>query len=120
MASITGFGGTFIRATDPEALYQWYEQHLGLTRSEGPFTFSHSAQRAPIVFAFFPQEDEYFPTAQRAMINLQVDNLDAVLDRLIVEGVEVDPKRASYEFGRFGWFTDPEGNRVELWQPLTD
>jgi len=54
------------------------------------------------------------------MINLQVKDLDAVLDRLILDGVEVDPKRASYEFGRFGWFTDPEGNRVELWQPVVD
>jgi predicted enzyme related to lactoylglutathione lyase len=52
------------------------------------------------------------------MINLQVDDLDGVLDRLIAEGVTVDPKREDYgEFGRFGWITDPMGNRVELWQP---
>ena len=51
------------------------------------------------------------------MVNLQVDDLDAVLDRLIEEGVEVDPKRETYDFGRFGWVVDPEGNRIELWQP---
>ena len=118
MASITGFGGAFIRANDPEALYGWYERHLGLTRSEGSFAFSASAQRAQVVFAFFGQDDEYFPPAQKAMINLQVDDLNGVLDRLRDEGVAVDPKRESYDFGKFGWFTDPEGNRVELWQPV--
>lgn len=118
MASITGFGGAFLRANDPEALYRWYEQHIGLVRSEGSFAFPASKQRAQIVFAFFGQNDAYFPPAQRAMINLQVDDLDGVLDRLIDEGVTVDPKRESYDFGKFGWFTDPEGNRVELWQPV--
>lgn len=118
MASITGFGGAFVRAKDPEALYKWYEQHLGLTRSEGSFLFPAAAQRAQVVFAFFKQDDEYFPPAQNAMINLQVNDLDAVLDRLIDEGVTVDPKRESYDFGKFGWFIDPEGNRVELWQPV--
>jgi len=52
------------------------------------------------------------------MINLQVDDLDGVLDRLIDEGVTVDPKHESYDFGKLGWITDPEGNRVELWQPV--
>ncbi|WP_263367088.1 VOC family protein [Edaphobacter bradus] len=118
MASITGIGGAFVRARDPEQLYGWYERHLGLSRSKGFFAFPASAQRAQIVFAFFSQDDEYFPVVQKAMINLQVDNLDGVLDRLTNEGVAVDPKRESYDFGRFGWFTDPEGNRVELWQPV--
>ena len=119
MASITGFGGAFLRANDPEALYKWYEQHLGLARSQGSFTFPASTQRDPVILAFFKQDDAYFPPAQKAMINLQVDDLDAVLDRLIAAGVTVDPKRDSYDFGKFGWFTDPEGNRVELWQPAT-
>ena len=116
MASITGFGGAFIRANDPKALYSWYEQHLGLAQAEGSFAFPAS-QGAQVVFAFFGQADEYFPLTQKAMINLQVDDLDAVLDRLIAAGVTVDPKRDTYDFGKFGWLTDPEGNRVELWQP---
>ena len=118
MASITGFGGAFVRANDPEALYRWYEQHLRLTRSQGCFAFPVATQRAQVVFAFFGQGDEYFPPAQKSMINLQVGDLDEMLDRLIAEGVTVDPKRESYDFGKFGWFTDPEGNRVELWQPV--
>ena len=57
------------------------------------------------------------PVRQPAMLNFQVDDLDALLDALIAAGVEVDAKRDHYDFGDFGWFTDPEGNRVELWQP---
>jgi predicted enzyme related to lactoylglutathione lyase len=120
MAAITGFGGAFVRANDPEALYTWYERHLGLTRFQGCFAFPASTQRAKVASAFFAQENAYFPPAQKAMINLQVDDLDGLLDRLTGEGVTVDPKRESYGFGKFGWFTDPEGNRVELWQPVGD
>ena len=118
MASVTGFGGIFLRAQDPKALYQWYEQHLGLVKSGGSFAFPASTQRPQVVFAFFKPDNAYFPLAQKAMIDLQVDDLDAVLDRLLAEGVTVDPKRESYDFGKFGWITDPEGNRIELWQPL--
>jgi len=117
MASITGFGGIFLRTDDPKALYQWYEQHLGLVKSGGAYSFPPPKQHPEIVFSLFKQENDYFPPAQKAMINLQVDDLDAVLDSLIAEGVAVDPKRESYEFGKFGWLTDPAGNRVELWQP---
>jgi predicted enzyme related to lactoylglutathione lyase len=120
MAAITGFGGAFVRTNDPEALYKWYEQHLGLKRADGCFGFPATTQRAQVVFAFFKQDNAYFPTAQKVMINLQVDDLDGVLDRLAAEGVAVDPKRDSYDFGKFGWFTDPEGNRVELWQPAAN
>jgi hypothetical protein len=66
----------------------------------------------------FQTRHAYFPPAQKAMINLQVDDLGGGLDRLIDECVTVDPKRESYDFGKFGWITDPEGNRVELWQPI--
>jgi predicted enzyme related to lactoylglutathione lyase len=118
MANITGLGGAFLRANDPETLYAWYEQHLQLKRKNGCFCFPAAQQRAQAVVSFFPRPSKYFPTSQAAMLNLQVDDLDAVLDRLIAEGVSVDPKREHYDFGNFGWFTDPEGNRVELWQPL--
>jgi predicted enzyme related to lactoylglutathione lyase len=90
----------------------------GLVKSGGAFSFPAPTQRAQIIFALFKKDNAYFPAAQKAMINLQVDDLDGVLDRLIGEGVTVDPKRESYDFGKFGWLTDPEGNRVELWQPV--
>lgn len=115
--TVTGFGGAFLRADDPVALGAWYEKHLGIHCAGGCFTFPKEAQRSQIAISFFPRASDYFPAAQPAMLNFQVDDLDAVLDRLIAEGVPVDPKREQYDYGRFGWFTDPEGNRVELWQP---
>jgi predicted enzyme related to lactoylglutathione lyase len=118
MAAVTGFGGAFVRAKDPKALYAWYEKHLGLVKADGAFSFPPPTQHPQVVFAVFKQDDGYFPLEQKVMINLQVDDLDGVLDRLIAEGVTVDPKRDSYDFGKFGWCTDLEGNRVELWQPL--
>jgi predicted enzyme related to lactoylglutathione lyase len=118
MASITGFGGIFLRANDPKALYQWYEQHLGLAKVDGAYAFPLPTQHPQLIFALFKQDSDYFPAAQKAMLNLQVDDLDGLLDRLISDGVTVDPKRDSYDFGKFGWITDPEGNRVELWQPI--
>jgi len=120
MASVTGFGGIFLRSDDSKALYQWYEKHLGLVNSGGFYVFPAPTQQARVIFALFKQADAYFPPAQKAMINLQVDDLDGLLDRLISEGVTVDPDRQSYDFGKFGWVTDPEGNRVELWQPIGD
>ncbi len=117
MAQITGIGGAFLRASDPEALYRWYEEHLGLKRSHGCFVFEAETQRGAVAVTFFKKASDYFPTTQPAMLNFQVDDLDALLDRLIAWGVEVGPKRDHYDFGDFGWFVDPEGNRVELWQP---
>lgn len=70
------------------------------------------------VLAFFPPDTQYFgPSEQRSMLNLRVDDLDAVLDKLRAGGVEIDPRREDYDYGRFAWFKDPEGNRVELWEP---
>jgi predicted enzyme related to lactoylglutathione lyase len=120
MASITGFGGIFLRTNDSKALYAWYEKHLGLMKGDGAFSFPVPTQQARVIFALFKQDDAYFPPAQKAMLNLQVDDLDGVLDRLIAEGVTVDPDRQTYDFGKFGWLTDPDGNRVELWQPIGD
>ena len=117
MARATGLGGVFIRARDPKALYEWYEKHLGIAMGEGSFTFPAESQRAVLVVAFFPQTSTYFPAAQPSMLNFQVDDVDALLDDLTAAGVAVDPKRESVDYGKFGWFTDPEGNRVELWQP---
>jgi predicted enzyme related to lactoylglutathione lyase len=113
-------GGVFLRARSPEALYAWYEQHLGLPPAQGGFMLPAERMRAPFVLAFFSQESKYFPVEQPAMLNFQVDDVDALLDRLAAAGVQVDAKRESVEYGRFGWFTDPEGNRVEVWEPAKE
>jgi predicted enzyme related to lactoylglutathione lyase len=117
MAKITGLGGAFVRTANPKALYAWYEQHLGISSPEGSFSFPHETQRAHIAVAFFSKTSPYFSVSQPAMLNFQVDGLEGVLDKLEAAGVAVDPKRADYDYRRFAWFEDPEGNRVELWQP---
>jgi len=118
MARVTGLGGAFLRASDPEALYAWYEKHLGIAlQPYGGISFSHQTQRAQLAVAFFPKLSDYFPVSQPAMRNFQVDDLEGLLENLTAAGVPVDAKRENCDYGRFGWFTDPEGNRVELWQP---
>jgi predicted enzyme related to lactoylglutathione lyase len=114
-----GVGGVFLRAADPEKLYAWYEEHLGIKRTpDGAFAFFSEAPREMTVLGFFPQDTDYFgPGKQQAMLNLRVDDLDAVLERLRTLGVVIDPKREDADYGRFAWFNDLEGNRVELWQP---
>ncbi len=69
------------------------------------------------MLSFFPRSSSYFPATQPAMLNLQVDDLDALYEKLSAARVNVDPKREQHEYGRFAWLTDPEGNRVELWEP---
>ncbi len=120
MAKATGIGGVFLRARDPKALYAWYEKHLGLPLAYGSFAIPAENERAMIAFSFFPEKSDYFPTTQPAMINLQVDDLDKLLDQLAAAGVTIDPKRDSADYGKFGWITDPEGNRVELWEPADE
>ena len=117
MAKVTGLGGAFLRANDPKALYAWYGTHLGVDAAGGFITFPRGEQSADSIVTFFKKTSDYFPLAQGAMLNLQVDDLDGVLEKLRTAGADVDPKVDDSEFGKFGWFADPEGNRVELWQP---
>lgn len=117
MAKATGIGGAFLRADDPAGLAAWYEENLGIAASHGCFTFSKETQRAYIAVAFFPRDSDYFPISQPAMLNFQVDDLDAVLTKLAAAGAVIVPRREDHEYGRFGWFVDPERNLVELWQP---
>lgn len=120
MARIAGIGGVFLRARDPDALSAWYRDRLGVPVQEGNFAVltwggDHAGST---VWALFPEDTDYFgPSGACAMVNFRVEDLDAVLDELRAEGVEVLDKIEEHEFGRFGWIVDPEGNRVELWQP---
>ncbi len=118
MAHVTGIGGVFFHSRDPEALYRWYERHLGLTREPDGSVLFRWAEPGETVFAIFPHDTKYFgPRGQSFMINFRVDDLDALLSALAAEGVEIDPKREEYPYGKFAWIVDPDGNRIELWQP---
>ena len=122
MKRVTGIGGVFLKAADPERLHQWYAEHLGLGRDAwGGVVFrpdGESRREGHTVFAFFPKDTSYFePSAAPYMINFRVEDLDATLAALAAEGVAVDEKRQADENGRFAWLQDPEGNRIELWEP---
>ena len=117
MAKVTGLGGAFLRVSDPKALYAWYETHLGVSAQGGFIMFPKEDLRGYSLVSFFKKSSDHFPVTQPVMLNLQVDDLDGVLKNLRAAGVDVDPKVEDSEYGKFGWFTDPEGNRVELFQP---
>jgi predicted enzyme related to lactoylglutathione lyase len=120
MAKAVGVGGVFLKARDPQALSAWYAQHLGIPAQDGgSLAFDGPESAGMTVFAHFPQDTRYFGGGeQTAMVNFRVDNLDELLEELAADGVRIDPKREDYAYGRFAWIWDPEGNRVELWQPL--
>lgn len=122
MAKAVGVGGVFLKALDPQALSAWYAEHLGIRPGEGgTLLFEGPDAAGTTVFAHFPADTKYFGGGpQQAMLNLRVDDLDGLLLQLAAAGVAIDPKREDYPYGRFAWIVDPEGNRVELWQPAAD
>lgn len=131
MKRVTGIGGIFFKAKDPKGLQDWYGEHLGIKPlphspwggdDKSPLFEWRNAdnpeKKGYSVFATFPADTEYFGSGPAThMFNFRVDDLDAVLDQLRQEGVKVEDKVEDYEFGRFGWIFDPEGNRIELWEP---
>ena len=121
---VTGIGGIFFKARDPDALRAWYRRHLGLDIQDwGGLAFRwHDAsaleEEGATVWSIFPADSTYFaPSSAPFMINYRVRDLDAVLAALRAEGCTVDERTESSEFGRFGWVMDPEGHRIELWEP---
>ena len=120
MAKVVGIGGIFLKARDPKALAAWYGSHLGVpAMDDGSLAFDGPESAGMTVFAHFPIDTRYFGDgSQQSMVNFRVDDLDQLLAQLTTAGVRIDPKHEDYPYGRFAWIWDPEGNRVELWQPL--
>ena len=118
---VIGIGGVFFRSERPDELATWYAKHLGIERAPD---FTGKVFRAEAgeetVWALFAADTSYFgpnPPQNQHMVNYRVRDLDAMLDQLRAAGVPVDDHVEELEFGRFGWATDPEGNRFELWEP---
>jgi predicted enzyme related to lactoylglutathione lyase len=130
MNRVIGIGGIFFKARDPEKLAAWYKQHLGVEVEDwGGAVFREGAgadlkpkRQALINWSPFEETTDYFkPSEKPFMINYRVHDLDALLAQLRSEGVEIDPKPPEKsEFGYFAWIMDPEGNRIELWEPQED
>jgi predicted enzyme related to lactoylglutathione lyase len=125
VARVTGIGGIFFKSRQAKELRRWYDEQLGVEPEDyGGHAFPWRQLDDPnrvgsTVWAVFPDDSTYFdPSGAGFMVNFRVDDLDEVLQRLCSAGVTVDDKIEEYEYGRFGWCFDPDGNKIELWEPL--
>jgi catechol 2,3-dioxygenase-like lactoylglutathione lyase family enzyme len=124
MKRVTGIGGIFFKSKDPTVLKDWYKKHLGIEAGpDGPVVFEWRELERPAevgytVWSPFRPDTTYFePSQSTFMVNYRVTDLDAVLEALRSEGVEVAGESGESEYGKFGWVMDPEGNKLELWEP---
>jgi glyoxylase I family protein len=120
MERVTGIGGFFFRAKDPEGLARWYEQHLGVTLTPTSYLAPVWQQEAgPTIFNPFPEKTDYFGDSSKMwMLNFRVRDLDKMVVQLQAAGLEVTVDPQTYPNGRFAHLHDPEGNPIELWQPV--
>ena len=122
---VTGIGGVFFKAKDPKSLRTWYQEKLGVALRDGQSfaTFlwrerQESSREGTTVWGLFPETTKYFaPSTASFMINYRVRNLEALLTQLRSAGVTVDGKVVEDFNGKFAWVVDPEGNKIELWEP---
>ena len=124
MKRVTGIGGIFFKARDPKALADWYRVHLGIdVQAWGGAAFDWVSPDNPsgagtTAWSLFAQDSSHFaPSAASFMVNYRVADLHALLAALRAEGCNVQDKVDESEYGKFGWVVDPEGNKVELWEP---
>jgi catechol 2,3-dioxygenase-like lactoylglutathione lyase family enzyme len=121
---ILGIGGIFFKTANQAQMKQWYAQHLGFADKGGGVMlhwrdFDDPKKERMTIWSLFPANTNYFAPGQAPfMINYIVDDMDAILDRFQKKGVKIDPKRQDESYGRFAWIYDPDGNKIELWQPL--
>jgi predicted enzyme related to lactoylglutathione lyase len=125
MKRVTGLGGVFFKTKDPKKTKEWYGKHLGLPMSDYGCAFEwidphHRDAKVPATTAWSPfkEDSSYFqPSQKEFMFNYRVENLVEVLKLLKEEGVEVVGEMQEYPYGKFGWIMDPDGNKIELWEP---
>jgi predicted enzyme related to lactoylglutathione lyase len=124
MKRVVGVGGIFFKSPDPKRLQAWYQQHLGIDVSEwGGVSFGLDEQlktnpNAAFIWSPFAHDTQYFaPSTASFMINYRVEDLHAVIAALRAEGCNVMEKVDESEYGKFGWVVDPDGNKLELWEP---
>ena len=114
MAKVTGIGGVFFRSGNPDALTLWYRTHLGIEAGQNPW----ATEAGPTVFAPFSADSDYFPASQQTMLNLRVDDMAGMIASLTAAGISVETRPEwDGEYGKFAHISDPEGTKIELWQP---
>lgn len=121
MAKALGIGGIFFKSTDPQKLIAWYQTTLGIASESTDYAAFLPVSIPPggcTVFSPFKASTDYFaPSTREFMFNLMVDDLDGALSQVAAGGAELVGEVQSFDYGRFGWFLDPDGNKVELWEP---
>lgn len=122
MKRVIGIGGIFFKSENPKQLAEWYQTHLGIDFGGTTYAYfqSQEKEKGGTTFSFFKQDTQYFdPSAKEFMLNLRVENLSELLKVLREEGVQVLDENADDDFGKFAWILDPEGNKIELWEPVS-
>jgi predicted enzyme related to lactoylglutathione lyase len=121
---VTGIGGVFLKSDDPNATKEWYQKHLGIKSGQwgGTFEWRHAedeSKKGFTAWSIFKGDTTYTnPSTKDAMINYRVENLEELLKVLKEEGVEIVGEMESFEYGKFGWIMDPNGYKIELWEPV--
>jgi catechol 2,3-dioxygenase-like lactoylglutathione lyase family enzyme len=122
---VVGVGGIFFKSPGKQRLEDWYRENLGIDSKpyEGALlpwrSHDNPEEEHKTVWSVFPESTAYFgPGKSPFMINYIVDDLDVLLEKLQASGVPIDPNRETHSYGKFAWIYDPDGNKVELWQPI--
>ncbi len=119
---VTGLGGFFFKTKNPDIIKAWYKNHLGLNTDQYGCTFwwkDEKGNKCSTQWSPMNEDTKYFePSKKQFMMNFRVDNLVELLKTLKAEGVTVVGEIEEYEYGKFGWILDPEGNKLELWEPI--
>lgn len=124
MKRVTGLGGIFFKCEDPKNMKDWYGKHLGLKTDEYGATFEwrsaeDPAEKGQTVWSPFKRDTTYFaPSSKEYMINYRVENLEWLVDQLKKEGISFVDEIETYDYGKFIHLLDPEGNKIELWEPI--
>lgn len=127
MGRVTGIGGVFFKCDNPKAMLAWYRDHLGIP-TDGQYgaifqwrSIKPTHEKGYTVWGTFKKDTHYFePSGKPFMLNYRVENLPELLETLHSEGVTVVGDMEEYSYGRFGWVMDPEGHKIELWQPFDE
>jgi len=123
---VTGLGGVFFKSANPQALKQWYGKHLHIESGEHGALFKWRQDEDPetagyTAWSIFPEDTGYFnPASSDFMFNYRVENLEELLKVLEEEGVQIVGEMEEYPYGKFGWIMDPDGNKIELWEPIDE
>ena len=124
MKKVTGIGGIFFKCKDPEKIKKWYSENLGLDTNEYGAMFESRNKENPekinyLQWSDFKEDTEYMnPSTKDFMINYRIENMEALVEELKAAGVEICDEIATYDYGKFVHIMDPEGNKIELWEPV--